>query len=123
MEFLISLHQLDTLCTRNEEPKENLSSTDSLLVTTPANLTPELNLSWESQQQLIGDQTSLEYILSCSNRLINKQDEVQSILTRTTRIAKVDRNIIDFICINKISFFFRRFHLNYMNSIQTKKNV
>ncbi len=95
--ILISLHQLDTLCTRNEEPKENLSSTDSLLVTTPANLTPELNLSWESQQQLIGDQTSLEYILSCSNRLTNKQDEVQSILTRTARIAKVDRNIVDFI--------------------------
>jgi len=52
-----------------------------------------MTLSCENQQQLCGDQISLEYILSCSNRLNNKNDEIQSMLTRTARIAKVFANI------------------------------
>lgn len=50
-----------------------------------------MNLSCDIQQQLLGDQTSLEYILSCSNRTDNKNDEIQSVLTRTARIAKVKK--------------------------------
>jgi len=49
--------------------------------------------SCENQQQLLGDQTSLEYILSCSNRSNNKNDEIQSMLARTARIAKVKQAI------------------------------
>jgi hypothetical protein len=52
-----------------------------------------MNCSWENQQQLIGDQTSLEYILSCSNRSNSINDDIHSILTRTTRVANVDTNI------------------------------
>ncbi|CAF1492183.1 unnamed protein product, partial [Adineta steineri] len=89
------MNKLDTLCTRNQEQKENIFSPDSLLVIPPANLTREINQSWENQQQLIGDQTSLEYILSCSNRLNNKQEEIQSILTRTTRIAKISSELYE----------------------------
>ncbi len=81
-----------------------------------------MNLTWENQQQLIGDQTSLDYILSCSNRVNNKNDEIHSILTRTTRIA----NVFIHFELNKntkVLFFFQRFHLNYMNYISMKKNV
>jgi len=51
-----------------------------------------MNFSCDIQQQLLGDQTSLEYILSCSNRSNKKDEEIQSMLTRTARIAKVYKN-------------------------------
>jgi len=54
-----------------------------------------MNLSCENQQQLLGDQISLEYILSCSNRLNNKTDEIQSILSRTARIEKISSQLYD----------------------------
>ena len=65
---------------------------------TAANLTREMNSSWENQQQLIGDQASLDYVHSCSNRLTNSSnsslnhDELNSLLSRTSRISKVSRN-------------------------------
>jgi hypothetical protein len=65
-----------------------------------------MTLSCENQQQLFGDQISLEYILSCSNRLNNKNDEIQSMLTRTARIAKVFANIEFNIKKQKKIFFF-----------------
>ena len=57
-----------------------------------------MNSSWENQQQLIADQASIDYILSCSNRLTNpnnnnnnnNNNELKSILTRTGHITKVD---------------------------------
>jgi hypothetical protein len=56
-----------------------------------------MNFSWENQQQLIGDQVSLDYISSCSNRLTNpnatipnNNNDLKSILTRTGQITKVD---------------------------------
>jgi len=48
-----------------------------------------MNLAWENQQQLIGDQASLDYILSCSNRLNNPNNDLNSILNRTGHITKV----------------------------------
>jgi len=54
-----------------------------------------MNLSSEIQQQLLGDQISLEYILSCSNRLNNKNDEIKSILNRTARIEKISSQLYD----------------------------
>jgi hypothetical protein len=70
----------------------------------------EINLSWEYQQQLIGDQASLDYVLSCSNRIhnssntTNNNDDLNSILTRTAHIPQVYfsfcidlKNIIEFV--------------------------
>jgi hypothetical protein len=91
---------------RNQQGKENLSSIDSLLITTAANLTREMNSSCEYQQQLLGDQTSLEYILSCSNRSNNKNEDIQSILTRTARIAKVTNKLLLNKSNNNYSIFF-----------------
>jgi hypothetical protein len=48
-----------------------------------------MNLAWENQQQLIGDQASLDYVLSCSNRLNNPNNDLNSILNRTGHITKV----------------------------------
>ena len=58
------------------------------MVTTTANLTRERNSLWENQQQLIGDAASLDYVLSCSNRLNNNND-LNPILTRTANTTKV----------------------------------
>ncbi|CAF0852401.1 unnamed protein product [Adineta ricciae] len=90
------MNKLDTLCARNQELKENISPPDSLLVTTAANLTRERSQSWDHQRQLMGDQTSLEYVLSCLNRPNSKQEEVQSFLSRTARIAKISSELYDF---------------------------
>ena len=55
-----------------------------------------MTLCWENQQQLIGDQASIDYISSCSNRLTNNNhnnninNELKSILTRTEHISKVN---------------------------------
>jgi hypothetical protein len=54
-----------------------------------------MSLSWEHQQQLIGDHASLDYALSCSNRMnnnnnnINNNNDLNSILSRTANISKV----------------------------------
>lgn len=54
-----------------------------------------MNSSWDNQQQLIGDQASLDYALSCSSRLTNpnnnnnNNDELNSILSRTANIREV----------------------------------
>lgn len=80
---------------------------------TSANLTKELRCSWEHQQQLIGDRASLDYILSCSNRINTNanstfnHDELNSLLGRTARIGKVchasdretKKNLIFFTCL------------------------
>ena len=87
--------QLDTICTRNQQYSTSVVPDDCLILSTAANLTREMNLSWEHQQQLIGHQASLDYIFSCSNRLVNNvvpatnHDEVNSLLSRTSRISKV----------------------------------
>jgi glucan biosynthesis protein len=79
-----------------------------------------MNSSWEYQQQLIGDQASLDYILSCSNRP-NHNTDLNSILTRTANITKVNKKKRK----RKENCFFAfiRFHLNYMKHIFKKKNV
>jgi hypothetical protein len=81
-----------------------------------------MNLSWENQQQLIGDQASLDYVLSCSNRLnTNTNNDLNSILNRTGHITKV---FINFINKKKtILNFSLSFQINYMNYILMKKNV
>jgi len=50
-----------------------------------------MNLSWENHQQLIGDQASLDYALSCSNRINNNHNnnDLNSILTRTSHLTQV----------------------------------
>lgn len=54
-----------------------------------------MNSLWENQQKLIADQTSYDYVLSCSSRLnnpsstTNNNNELNSILTRTTQIRQV----------------------------------
>ena len=54
-----------------------------------------MSLSWENQQQLVGDQASLDYVLSCSNRIHNANhstgtnEELNLILTRAASITKV----------------------------------
>ncbi|CAF4467038.1 unnamed protein product, partial [Rotaria magnacalcarata] len=95
MEKLQSLMvKLDSLCLRNQQRDKNSSSTDSCLVTTTiANLASELTLAWESQQQLFGDQVSLEYIQSCTNRTNNKNDEIKSILTQPAHIHEVSSEL------------------------------
>ncbi len=79
-----------------------------------------MNTSCENQQQLLGDQTSLEYILSCSNRSNNKNEDIQSMLTRTARIAKVKEMIQSFIFFSP--FLLERSLRNCMNYISMKKN-
>ncbi|CAF2649231.1 unnamed protein product [Rotaria sp. Silwood2] len=92
---LILFSLLDSLCIRNQEQNQNIFSTDSLLVTTKANLAREMTMSWENQQQLFGDQLSLEYIQSCSNRSNNKTDEIKSILTRPAHINEASSQLHD----------------------------
>ncbi|CAF4915409.1 unnamed protein product, partial [Rotaria sp. Silwood1] len=84
LQFLMT--KLDSLCIRNQEQNQNISSSDSLNVTITANLAREIAYSWECQQQLFGDQLSLEYIQSCSNRSNNKNDEIKTMLTRPAHI-------------------------------------
>ncbi|CAF3341597.1 unnamed protein product [Rotaria sp. Silwood1] len=95
----ILMNKLDSICTRNQQQKNNLTSNDSLLLTTTANLSREINLSWENQQQLVGDQASLDYALSCSNRINNNSNndnnELNSILTRTTNINKISTQLYE----------------------------
>ncbi|CAM4889502.1 unnamed protein product [Rotaria socialis] len=95
MEKLQSLMvKLDSLCLRNQQRDKNSSSTDSCLVTTTiANLATELTMAWENQQQLFGDQVSLEYIQSCANRANNKNDEIKSILTRPAHIHEASSEL------------------------------
>ncbi|CAF3056472.1 unnamed protein product [Rotaria socialis] len=98
----ILMNKLDSICTRNQQQRENLNSNDSSLLTTAANLSREINLSWENQQQLVGDQASLDYISSCSNRILqnsnndnNTNNELNSILTRTTHINKISSQLYE----------------------------
>ncbi|CAF3836161.1 unnamed protein product [Rotaria sordida] len=99
LQFLIN--KLDSLCIRNQEQNQKISSTDSLLVTTTANLAHEMTLSWENQQQLFADQLSLEYIQSCSNRPNNKNDELKSMLTRPVHINEVSSQLYDLYLIEE----------------------
>lgn len=100
--------QLDTICTRNQQYSTPVVPDDCLILSTAANLTREMNLSWEYQQQLIGHQASLDYIFSCSNRLVNNvvpatnHDEVNSLLSRTSRISKVSWKVM-----NRLNVLFR----------------
>ncbi|CAF0976859.1 unnamed protein product [Rotaria sordida] len=100
----ILMNKLDSICTRNQQQKDNSISNDSLLLTTTANLSREINLSWENHQQLIGDQASLDYALSCSNRINNNNnnnnnnsnnDELNSIITRTANINKISMQLYE----------------------------
>ncbi|CAF4632843.1 unnamed protein product, partial [Rotaria sp. Silwood2] len=95
MLIYVFISKLDSLCIRNQEQNQNIFSTDSLLVTTKANLAREMTMSWENQQQLFGDQLSLEYIQSCSNRSNNKTDEIKSILTRPAHINEASSQLHD----------------------------
>ena len=98
-------------------------SKDSLLLTIAANLTREMNISWENRQQLIADQASLDYALSYSNRTKyhTNNSDLNSILIRTSHINKV------FLKFKKrktkIQIIVFRFHLNCMIFILMKKNV
>jgi len=93
------ISRLDTICTRNQQYSTSVVPDDCLILSTAANLTREMNLSWEHQQQLIGHQASLDYIFSCSNRLVNNvvpatnHDEVNSLLSRTSRISKLSSQL------------------------------
>ncbi|CAF2605251.1 unnamed protein product [Rotaria sp. Silwood2] len=95
----ILMNKLDSICTRNQQQKHNFTSNDSLLLTTTANLSREINLSWENQQQLVGDQASLDYALSCSNRInnnsTNDNNDLNSILTRTANINKISTQLYE----------------------------
>lgn len=82
------IFQLDSICTRNQQHKEIFRSNDALLVTTTANLARERNVLCENQQQLIGDQASLEYVSSCSNRAHVPQD-LTPIFNRSVQTDKV----------------------------------
>ncbi|CAF5093499.1 unnamed protein product, partial [Rotaria sp. Silwood1] len=93
LQFLMT--KLDSLCIRNQEQNQNISSSDSLNVTITANLAREIAYSWECQQQLFGDQLSLEYIQSCSNRSNNKNDEIKTMLTRPAHINEVSSKLHD----------------------------
>lgn len=81
--------KLDSLCLRNQQRNQNTSSNDSVRVATTANLANILAKSWGNQQQVFGDQVSLEYAQSCSNRPGSKTIEVKSVLTRPTQINEV----------------------------------
>ncbi|UJR27563.1 hypothetical protein I4U23_008845 [Adineta vaga] len=96
------MNKLDTVCTRNQQQKGDVSVENSLLLTTAANLTREVNLAWENQQQLIGNQASLDYVLSCSNRLNNNNNnghpsatthDLNSMLIRTANITKISTQL------------------------------
>ncbi|CAF0821938.1 unnamed protein product [Adineta ricciae] len=95
------MNKLDSICTRNQQQKENFTAENSLLLTTAANLTREIHLAWENQQQLIGNQASLDYVLSCSNRLNNHNhpttinSDLNSILTRTANISKISAQLYE----------------------------
>ncbi|CAF0872120.1 unnamed protein product [Adineta steineri] len=96
----ILMNKLDLICTRNQQQKNDLIPPDSLLLTTAANLTREINSSWENQQQLIGNQASLDYISSCSNRINNNNtptttnnSDLNSILLRTINIPKISSQL------------------------------
>jgi hypothetical protein len=64
-----------------------------------ANLAREMNLTWENQQQLVGDQASFDYIASYANRSNSRQAELMGVVSRTARTTQVD-NPIMFLLMN-----------------------
>ena len=60
-------------------------------MTNAANLARDINRSSSLQELLVGDQASLDYMLSCVHRPNRKNEELRALLDRTARLAKVRR--------------------------------
>ena len=60
-------------------------------MTNAANLARDIDLSWFNQERLVGDQASLDYMFSCVQRPIRKNEDLRVLLDRTTRLGKVRR--------------------------------
>lgn len=80
------MNKLDSICQRNQQAKETIFSPDSLNIIPTGFLTREMNSSWETSQQLIGGQASLEFLTS-------KIDDVSTNVTRTHRIAQLNEQL------------------------------
>lgn len=120
------LFKLDSLCLRNRDEKEKLSASELLVLKAAANLADETSLSWENQQQLFGDQISLEYIQSCANRPSNKNDDIRSMLTRPARISEVYKQkkksqFLEFFCF-KISSKLQELYINEEERLKNEWN-
>ena len=83
--------QLDSICTRNQQAKDKFPSDDALIVTNAANLARDINRSSCIQELLVGDQASLDYMLSCVHRPTHKNEELRVLFDRSARLAKVRR--------------------------------